>query len=195
MHDTREKEDHIRWRTQDLGRRLSGEGEEVEWEVFGREKRDFLLREIREKWEKKKCAEPLYRNMKLDGSRAIEDLLSTNSRQTYMSRCYRELSKAKKLRWIKQLSSIYWADRKFLDGSRICIEAIETNSKKFWWIEIVLTSVEKGRSKVLIDSKLLRVVEKLLRCAKTVFQRREKHKNECNQACYSTKDPVNIISS
>ena len=26
-------------------------------------------------------------------------------------------------------------------------------------------------------------------------QRREKHINECNQACYSTKDPINILSS
>ena len=30
---------------------------------------------------------------------------------------------------------------------------------------------------------------------KTVFQGREKHINECNQACYSIKDPNNIISS
>ena len=56
----------------------------------------------------------------------------------------------------------------------------------------MLTFVEKGRSKVSIDSL---GVEKLLRCAKTGFQRKEKHKNECNQACYSTKDPINILSS
>ena len=30
---------------------------------------------------------------------------------------------------------------------------------------------------------------------KTVFQRREEHRYECNQACYSTKDPNNILSS
>ena len=30
-------------------------------------------------------------------------------------------------------------------------------------------------------------------CLKIVFQRREKHRYECNQACYSTKDPNNIL--
>ena len=34
-------------------------------------------------------------------------------------------------RWIEQLSSIYRADRKCLDGSRISRETIETKSKKF----------------------------------------------------------------
>ena len=48
MHDEWEKEDHNRGRKQPFGRRLSGEGEEVEWEVFGREKRNFLSREM--KW-------------------------------------------------------------------------------------------------------------------------------------------------
>ena len=54
----REKRDHTRWRTQGLGQKSSGEGEEVEWEVFGREKRVFLSREIREKW--KKIVEKIY---------------------------------------------------------------------------------------------------------------------------------------
>ena len=31
-------------------------------------------------------------------------------------------------------------------------------------------------------------------CLKTVFQRIEKHKHECNQTCYSTKNPTNILS-
>ena len=46
-----------------------------------------------------------------------------------------------------------------------------------------------------IDSNLLKAIEKLLRWAKTVFQRREKHKHECNQACYPTKDPNNMLNS
>ena len=45
MHDKWEKRDHTRWRTQGLGQKSSGEGEEVEWEVFGRKKRVFLSRE------------------------------------------------------------------------------------------------------------------------------------------------------
>ena len=32
-------------------------------------------------------------------------------------------------------------------------------------------------------------------CLKTIFQRREKHKDECNKTCNSTKDPNNILSS
>ena len=51
-------------------------------------------------------------------------------------------------------SNNYWVDKKFLDGLRICREAIETNSRKLRWIEIALTSVEKGRSKISMDSYL-----------------------------------------
>ena len=36
----------------DLGQNPSGEGEEVDWEVFGREMREFPSREIGEKWKK-----------------------------------------------------------------------------------------------------------------------------------------------
>ena len=86
MHGEWEKKDHTIGRKQHLGLRSRGEGEEVEWEVFGREKIDFLLREIREKWNEI-CAESIYRNTKLDGSRAIENLSSTNSRQIYLLRC------------------------------------------------------------------------------------------------------------
>ena len=39
-------------------------------------------------------------------------------------------------------------------------------------------------------------VEKLSSLIKTSFSKRgKKHKNECNQASYSTKDPNNILSS
>ena len=31
--------------------------------------------------------------------------------------------------------------------------------------------------------------------AKNSFSRREKHRYECNQACNSTKDPINILNS
>ena len=140
MHDTREKEDHTWRKMQGLGRNPSGEDEEFKWEVFGREKRDFLSREIREKWEKIMLR--LYIKIR---SSIDRELLSTNSRHIYLSRCYWELSIAKRLRWIEQLLSIYRADRKFLDGSWICWEAIDTNSQKLRWIKIALTSVEKGR--------------------------------------------------
>ena len=45
---------------------------------------------------------------------------------------------------------------------------------------------------VSIDSL---AVESYRDCLKTVFQRREEHRYECNQACYSIKDPNNILSS
>ena len=53
MHDKKEKRDHTRWRTQGLGQKTSGEGEEVEWVVFGREKKSVSVerdqREMRKK--------------------------------------------------------------------------------------------------------------------------------------------------
>jgi len=102
------------------------------------------------------------------------EVSSTNSRQIYLSRCYRELSIAKRPRWIELLSSIYWANRKFLDGSRICWEAIETNSQKFRWIEIALTSVEKGRSKISINSLAVERCRKAVEMCKNSFSKKRK---------------------
>ena len=76
----REKRYHTRGRKQALDWKTSGEGEEVEWEVFGREKRVFLSREIKEKWEKNRV-KTIYRKTKLNGSRAIKNLSSANSQQ------------------------------------------------------------------------------------------------------------------
>ena len=59
------------------------------------------------------------------------------------------------------------------------------------WIEIVLTSVETRRKR----ARQIAICQELLRWVKTVFQRREKHIRECNQACYPTKDSNNILSS
>ena len=70
---------------------------------------------------------------------SVENLSSTNSRQINLSRiCRRQ----------KYLdgSNSYQEDRNFLDGSRIYREAIETNSRKFQWIEDVIRSVEKTQS-------------------------------------------------
>ena len=78
MHDKREKIGPTRGRNQGLDWKSNGEGEEVEGKVFGEVKRQFLLREIGEKW-KKNCAEAIYKKTQLNGSRAIQNLLSTNS--------------------------------------------------------------------------------------------------------------------
>ena len=49
MNDKRERRDHTRGRNQDLGRKTSGDCEGVEGKVFGREMREFLSKEIKEK--------------------------------------------------------------------------------------------------------------------------------------------------
>ena len=87
-------------------------------------------------------------------------------------------SRQKVSRWIENLSRSY-----------------RDKVQKARWIEIVLTSIETRRKGGLIDSNLSRGVQKLLRSSKTVFQRREKYKYKCNQACYSTKDLNSILSS
>ena len=67
-------------------------------------------------------------------------------------RSYREVSTAKCPRWIEGLSRIYWANKNFLDGLRICREAIKTNSQKLRWIKIAITTIEKRSLKGSIDS-------------------------------------------
>ena len=71
-------------------------------------------------------------------------------------------------------------------------EAVETNSQKSRWIKIVITTIEKGSSIGSTDSLAIETLSRLL---KNSFSRRENHRYECNQACYSNKDPNNILSS
>ena len=74
-------------------------------------------------------------------------------------------------------------------------EAIKTNSQKLRWIEIAITAVEKGRSRGSRDSLAVERYREAVEIAlKTIFQRKEKHRHECNQTCNSTKDPNNILS-
>ena len=113
----REKKDHTRWRTQGLGQKSSGQGEEVEWGVFGREKRVFLSREIREKWEKNRV-ETIYRKIKHDGSRAIENLSSTNSWQINLLKCCRETVDSQRTsmdRTAIEQTEIFSMDREFVE--------------------------------------------------------------------------------
>ena len=72
----------------------------------------------------------IYRKTHLDGLRSYRDLLSTKSRQIWICRGVVEnLSTAKVPWWIEILLRIYWPNRNFLDGSRSCRGAIETNSR------------------------------------------------------------------
>ena len=57
-------------------------------------------------------------------------------------------------------------------------------------------SYQERKLKRLHRQPSCREVSKSCRnCLKTVFQRREKHRLKCNQTCYSTKDPNNILNS
>ena len=64
--------------------------------------------------------------------------------------------------------------------------------QKARWIEITLTSIKprRKRGSMLSVERCPNVIQKL----KNSFSRREKHKYECNQACFTTKDPNNILS-
>ena len=65
--------------------------------------------------------------------------------------------------------------------------------QKARWIEITLTSIKprRKRGSMLSVERCPKAIQKL----KNSFSRREKHKYECNQACYTTKDSNNILSS
>ena len=102
----------------------------------------------REKW-RENHAEAIYKKHE---ARWIESCRALILNKFIYQGAIKSYQTAKKSRWIKQLSSIYWVDRKFLDGLRICRKAVETNSRKLRWIEIALTSNEKGWSKSLMDS-------------------------------------------
>ena len=85
---------------------------------------------------------------------------------------------AKSPRWIEKLLRSYQPDRNFLDGSRICREAIEKNCRKLRWIENAITYIEKRSPRGLIDRNLLRIYREAVELdKKTVFQREGKHTN------------------
>ena len=69
-----------------------------------------------------------------------------------LSRNCREVSTTKWPRWIEKLLSIYQIYRNFLDGSRSCRATIEIESQESRWIEITITTIEKGSLKGSIDS-------------------------------------------
>ena len=84
-------------------------------------------------------------------------------------------------RSIHQVSKSYRGGRSFLDWS----------TRYRGSVEIVIRNSLKARQ----IAKCWEGVEKVSRLLKNSFLRREKHRYECNQACNSTKDPINILSS
>ena len=159
------------------------------------DKRESFCRERSEKYEKENALK-LYIETRILMDRGAVESYRTLILDRYICRgAIEHMSTAKKPWWIKQLSRSYQEDRNFLDGPRICREAIETNSRKLQWFKNAIRFVEKSSPRVSIDSYLSRAVEKLSRWAKAVFQWREQHKYECNQACYPIKYSNNILSS
>ena len=74
-------------------------------------------------------------------------------------------------------------------------EAIE-ETKSFLMDRTSYRECNKKKPKGLDRQLICREISRSYQyCLKTVFQRREKHRYECNQACYSIKDSNNILSS
>ena len=137
---------------QDLGRNPRRAGEGSEGRVFGgREKKFCREREVKMKFD---FALGIYIE---NASRWIEDLSSTKSQQIWIYwGAVKNLPMAKSPRWIRILLRIYRPDKIFLDGSRICWEAIETNSRKLRWIKNAIRSIEINNPRSSIDRKLSR---------------------------------------
>ena len=107
------------------------------------------------------------------------------SRKQNADRCScREVSRKnssdmiKEARSIHQLSRSYRGSRNFLDRSTSCQDSYRDYDEK----QLKILTERPG-------------VEEVSRLLKNSFSRREKHKYECNQACNSTNDPINILNS
>ena len=149
-------------------------GRGLEWEkwVGGGEESEPIERDRKKKREN--CTKALYRKSRFSMDREV---LRFKSRQMELSRSYREVSTTKWPRWIEKLLSIYRAFRNFLDGSRSCWVAIETNSQNLRWIKIAITSVEKGRSRGSIDSLAIEGYREAVEIAQKQFFKEEKNTN------------------
>ena len=163
--------------------KIKWRSDKVEFEEFGWERSENLSREIVEN--EIIFALTLYiENHKAWWIERCRNVSSFKTRELTikeLSRICREVSTAKGARWIKKLSSIYQASRKFLDGSSSYWAAIENAIKRSWRGSIDNLAVERCLAAVKIAQKQ--------------FFKKRKHIYECNQACYSTKDPNSILSS
>ena len=130
-----------------------------------------------------------------------------NHNSQWIERC-REVSRFKSY----QMELLRGIHSKVTLMDREAIEHLSNIQKLPRWIKKLLRSYRDKFSKTSMDRncdnnyrerKLKRLdkqpscreVSRNCRdCPKIVFQRREKHKYERNQACYSTKDPNNILS-
>ena len=87
----------------------------------------------------------------------------------------------KEARSIHQLSKSYRGSRNFLDQPHSYRKGVE------------IAIINNLRSRQI--AKCRGGIEKLSRLLKNSFSKGEKHRYEWNQACNSTKDPINILNS
>ena len=113
------REHHTRWRKWSWDRRLSEEKVWSDWKVFGKVRRQKESREI-EGYEKEFALTlyiEIHNSWEIERCREVSRFKTRESAVKELSRICREVSIAKGFQWIKKLSRIYQASRKFLDGS------------------------------------------------------------------------------
>ena len=130
------------------------------------------MREIR--------ADPLYRHprfsMDLDVSRAVKNLKKRKKKRLEgaIERCPQQSD---------------------LDGSSNYSESIEHTETTSMDQNCDNSYRERKLKRLNIQPSYREVLRSCRDCLKIVFQRKEKHRYECNQTCYSTRDPKKILSS
>ena len=113
--------------------------EESVWEVKG---------QVSVERDKKMKSEITLKLFEKNVFRWKEDLSSTNSRQINLSRCCWESVDDKNTSMDRSYREAIGQTENILMDR----EAIKTNSRKFWWIEDAIKSIEKRSPRVLIDS-------------------------------------------
>ena len=141
----KEKRYHTRGRKQALGEKNKwGRWRGWERSFWEREKSVFVERN-----EKKKIAQKLYIEKRSSLDRELLRIYRALILDRFSCR-----SAIESYQWQRKLdgSNSYRGAIEQIESFLMDRESIETNSRKLRWIEIALTSVEKGRSKILMDS-------------------------------------------
>ena len=164
-----------------MGRRLSGESEEVECEVFGRERSEFLSREIKEN--ERKISLRIY--IEKHEGRWIERcrvvIFDRWSYRGAIERCPTQSD--------LDGSRSYQESIEHTETSSMDREAIETNSQKLQWIKIAKTAVEKRRSRGSIDSLAVKRYREAIEIAQKQFFREEKN-TDMNAIKHTTQPKI-----
>ena len=86
-------------------------------------------------------------------------------------------------------SRIYRAYKNFLDGSRSCQIAIETNSQKTRWNKIAITTIEKGSSRGSRDNLAIERCQKAIEIAQKQFFKDEEN-TDMNAIKHATQPKI-----